>query len=167
MITFFEILKFSAVDSVPQRLEGSQVHQSDTVLEKAFTVGTGLVVIALLIAVGRVRRNVNLALIDCGRDPELPGLRHPLVVRTQRADKNSAELRIVGLSGGDRGFALDRSTRQCRTDLAQELATAGTPVDGIVGGRIFCFGYISDGIFLVHFDLLSWPPVGGTALHVL
>ena len=73
----FEILKSPAIDRMPKRLISGQIDQTDAVLEKSFTIGARLIVIALLIAVGGVWRNVNVGFAIGAIDADPPGLLHP------------------------------------------------------------------------------------------
>ena len=85
-------------------------------------------------------------------EAESKGLSDPRIEHAIEKSVGVPNGAIVILGGGDRGFAQDRAARQCRTDLAQKLATA-RPFGRVATGRFSCFGYISDSIFLIHCNL--------------
>ena len=122
----------TGVNRVPESLESGRINQANPILQNALGVGARLVRIARFIAVGRVRRNGNQRfsgrrLEAEGEGPSDPRIEHSI---QRSVVLPNGEVGILG--GGDGGFAEDRSTCQCRTDLAQKLATAGAALAALL-----------------------------------
>src|SRR5262249_6672067 len=97
----FKIYWVTTVQSPLKRLESIQVYQADPTLENAFAVSAALVVVALLVAVGRLGRHCNTRFLVSRREANCEAPSYP----RGRRQMNAPEATIPRLSGSKNGLA--------------------------------------------------------------